>query len=139
MHQQEEQRLLSHASGNRFASRGYLYSVDWATFNAKQDAITKGNLTEATSSVLTITGELLPVIGSGVSIQVKQASSVQSGYLNSTDWSTFNNKSKIISGTATVDFASGNNIASVTVSTASVATASTIVVSGGGEWSNSYP
>jgi len=107
---------------------GYLYSVDWATFNAKQDAITKGNLTETTSSVLTITGGTASVIGSGVSIQVKQASAVQSGYLSSTDWSTFNNKSKIISGTATIDFGVGNNIATVTVTSASVTTASAIVV-----------
>lgn len=85
---------------------GYLYSVDWATFNAKQDAITKGNLTEATSSVLTISGGTASVIGSGVSIQVKQASSSQSGYLSSTDWTTFNNKGNgtvtAVSGTAPI-------------------------------------
>lgn len=50
-----------------------------------------GDVTESTSSVLTITG------GSGaaihaVSIQVKQATTSQSGYLSSTDWNTFNSK-----------------------------------------------
>jgi hypothetical protein len=83
---------------------GYLYSVDWATFNAKQDAITKGNLTESTSSVLTISGGTASVIGSGVSIQVKQAGTSQSGYLSSTDWNTFNNK-----GSGTVTSVSGTS------------------------------
>ncbi len=55
-------------------------------------AITTGDLTEATSSVLTITGGTDSVVGSGVTIQVKQATSGQAGYLSSTDWSTFNSK-----------------------------------------------
>jgi hypothetical protein len=77
---------------------GYLSSTDWNTFNSKEPALTKGNLTEATSSVLTITGGTSSVIGSGTSIQVKQASGSQNGYLSSTDWTTFNNKG---SGTVT--------------------------------------
>ncbi len=56
-------------------------------------AATTGNLTEATSSVLTITAGTGAVLGSGTSIQVKQASGSVSGYLSSTDWTTFNNKS----------------------------------------------
>lgn len=89
---------------------------DWAIFNGtawekidNTDAVTsvdgmtgavtltKGNLTESTSSVLTITGGSSAVWGSGASIQVKQASSGQSGYLSSTDWSTFNNKQAAVS------------------------------------------
>ena len=58
-----------------------------------EPTVTKGNLTEATSSILTISGGTNSVIGSGVSIQVKLASGEQSGYLSSTDWNTFNNKS----------------------------------------------
>ena len=54
--------------------------------------ITSGNLTESTSSILTITGGTGAVLGSGTSIQVKQASGSQDGYLSSTDWTTFNNK-----------------------------------------------
>jgi hypothetical protein len=77
---------------------GYLSSTDWNTFNSKEPALTKGNLTEATSSVLTITGGTTAVIGSGTSIEVKQASGSQSGYLSSSDWTTFNNKG---SGTVT--------------------------------------
>ena len=83
------------ASGS---NKGFLTSADWTTFNAKEPAVTKGNLTEATSSVLTITGGTSAVIGSGTTIQVKQASSLQSGFLSSTDWSTFNGKG---SGTVT--------------------------------------
>lgn len=55
-------------------------------------AATTGNLTEATSAVLTITGGTGAVLGSGLTIQVKQASGAQSGYLSSTDWTTFNGK-----------------------------------------------
>jgi len=51
----------------------------------------RGNLTEATSSVLTITGGTNGVLG-GVSLQVKQAATGQSGYLSNTDWNTFNGK-----------------------------------------------
>jgi len=51
-----------------------------------------GNLTEATSAVLTITGGTAAVLTSGLTIQVKQAGAGQSGYLSSTDWNTFNNK-----------------------------------------------
>jgi len=63
-----------------------------AQINAKEPTVTKGNLTEATSSVLTIVGGTGAVIGSGTSVQVKQASTSQSGYLSDTDWNTFNNK-----------------------------------------------
>ena len=61
--------------------------------------MTGGNLTEATSSVLTITGGTGAVLGAGTSIQVKQASSSVSGFLSSTDWSTFNGKASALSGT----------------------------------------
>lgn len=71
---------------------GYLSSTDWNTFNGKQPALTEGNLTEATSAVLTISGGTSAVIGAGTSIQVKQSSTSQSGYLSSTDWNTFNGK-----------------------------------------------
>lgn len=73
-------------------SDGYLSSIDWSTFNAKQNALTFGNLTEITSSVLTISGGTGSVIGSGTTIQVSQAGVATSGYLSSTDWNTFNNK-----------------------------------------------
>lgn len=71
---------------------GWLSSTDWTTFNAKQAALTIGNLTEATSSVLTISGGTGAIIGSGLTIQVKLATTSVSGYLSSTDWNTFNGK-----------------------------------------------
>lgn len=74
------------------SNKGFLTSTDWSTFNAKEPAVTKGNLTEATSSVLTISGGSNAVIGSGTSIEVKSASGTQSGYLKSADWTTFNSK-----------------------------------------------
>jgi hypothetical protein len=76
---------------------GYLSNTDWNIFNGKQNALTIGNLTEATSSVLTITGGSSSIIGSGLFIQVKQAGGAQSGYLSSTDWTTFNNKQSALS------------------------------------------
>jgi hypothetical protein len=51
-----------------------------------------GNITESTSSVLTITGGTNAVLGSGTTIEVGQATTSTSGYLSSTDWNTFNNK-----------------------------------------------
>lgn len=71
---------------------GYLSSTDWNTFNGKQSTLTLGNLTETTSSVLTITGGTGAVVGSGLTIAVKTASTSQSGYLTNTDWNTFNGK-----------------------------------------------
>ena len=53
--------------------------------------VSLGTLTETTSSVLTLSSWTDATIGSPT-ITVKQASSSQSGYLSSTDWSTFNNK-----------------------------------------------
>ena len=64
-------------------------------------SLTGGNLTEATSSVLTITGGSGAVIGGGTSIQVKQATTSISGFLSSTDWTTFNNKQATITLTTT--------------------------------------
>jgi hypothetical protein len=83
------------------ATDGYLSSTDWNTFNSKEPALTKGNLTEATSSVLTITGGTGAVIGSGTTIQVSQAGASASGFLSSTDWNTFNNKQGTITLTTT--------------------------------------
>ena len=53
-----------------------------------------GSLTETTSSVLTITGGASALLNSA-SIEVKQATTSQSGFLLNTDWNTFNNKVSI--------------------------------------------
>jgi hypothetical protein len=71
------------------------------------DSITPADLTEATSSVLTITGGTDAVLGSGTTIQVKQAGSSQSGFLSSTDWTTFNSKQDTITNPVTGTGVSG--------------------------------
>jgi hypothetical protein len=63
-----------------------------AALDAKEDTLTKGDLTETTSNVLSITGGTGSVIGSGVTIEVDQADTDNDGYLSSTDWDTFNGK-----------------------------------------------
>lgn len=52
----------------------------------------RGDLTESTSSVLTITGGTDALLGPGTTIEVKQADATTDGYLSSTDWNTFNSK-----------------------------------------------
>jgi hypothetical protein len=86
---------------------GYLTSTDWNTFNNKQSTLTLGNLTETVSSVLTIAGGTNAVVGTGTTIQIKQASASQSGYLSSTDWNTFNNKQSTITNPITGTGTSG--------------------------------
>ena len=71
-----------------------------ASINAlagKEPTLTKGNLTEETSSILDISGGLGAVIGDGVTLQVKKASHNQSGYLSAEDWITFNTTSQVVS------------------------------------------
>jgi hypothetical protein len=60
--------------------------------NGAVSTTTRGNLTEAGSSILTITGGSNAVLGSGTTIQVQQASASQAGFLSSADWTTFNGK-----------------------------------------------
>lgn len=68
-----------------------------ALANASDAAL--GTLTESTSSVLTLVGWADATIGSPT-IQVLQSGASQSGYLSSTDWSTFNSKQDALSFTA---------------------------------------
>jgi hypothetical protein len=75
-------------------------TTDQSTWNAKQAALTFGNLTEATSSILTITGGTGAVIGSGLTLQVAQAGASTSGYLGTADWNTFNAKQAALTFTA---------------------------------------
>jgi len=71
-----------------------------------------GALTEATSSVLTITSGANALLNAA-SIQVKQASSSQGGYLSSADWSTFNGKQAALTNpvTASTSNPSANTLA----------------------------
>jgi len=80
---------------------GFISSSDYTSFSSKEPALTKGSLTESTSGVLTITNGTSAVIGSGTTIEVKQSSALQNGYLSSANWSTFNGKQDSITGGAT--------------------------------------
>ena len=86
-------------------------SATQTALNGKENTLTKGNLTEATSSILTISGGSNAVIGSGTSIQVKQSNTSQSGYLSSTDWNTFNNKLSTSLTSASIFVGNGSGIA----------------------------
>jgi hypothetical protein len=66
--------------------------------------VTTGNLTETGSSILTITGGTGAVVGSGTTLQVKQASASQNGFLSSADWTTFNNKLSTVDTTNIASF-----------------------------------
>lgn len=72
---------------------GYLSSADWVTFNGKGSSFTSGNLTDAGTDGLVVTGGTGAVIGSGTSLAIAKATTSQNGYLSSADWTTFNNAS----------------------------------------------
>lgn len=74
------------------SNRGLLTSADWSTFNSKQNALTIGNLTDAGTDGIVVTGGTGSVIGSGTSIAQHVADAGHNGYLSSADWSTFNAK-----------------------------------------------
>ncbi len=61
-----------------------------------EPTVTKGDLTETISSVLTVDNGTNSVIGSGTSIQVKKSSISQDGYLSKEDFTTFDNKENAI-------------------------------------------
>jgi hypothetical protein len=79
-------------------SNGLFLTNNGTTLSWAAAGVTTGNLTEATSSILTITGGTNAVVGSGTTIQVKQATGAQSGFLLNTDWTTFNNKQAALTG-----------------------------------------
>ena len=85
----------------------YRIGTDVLSDIGAEAVLTKGNLSETTSSVLTITGGTGAVIGSGVSIQVILASGSASGYLSSTDWNTFNSKANASHVHSWTDITSG--------------------------------
>jgi len=66
------------------------------TFAMTTDIPATSNLTETTSAIMSITGGTGCVIGTGTTLEVKQSSAIQSGYLSSGDWSTFNGKEPAI-------------------------------------------
>ena len=85
-------------------NRGALSSADWTTFNGKQNALTTGNLTDAGTDGITVTGGTGAVIGAGTSISQQKSDATHNGYLSSTDWSTFNGKQNTITATSQQTF-----------------------------------
>jgi hypothetical protein len=93
----------------------YYNGAGWTNISAGG---TTGNLTEATSSVLTITGGTGAVMGSGTSIQVKQATTSTDGFLSSTNWNTFNGKESVL--TFSSPLSRSTNTVSIPKATSSV-------------------
>jgi hypothetical protein len=84
--------LYPKTKGALVTTNGTTATVDDHVNDTNAHIQSKGDLTESTSSVLTITNGSAAVLGSGTSIQVKQANTSQSGYLSNTDWNAFNGK-----------------------------------------------
>ena len=110
------------------SSDGYLSSTDWNTFNNKQSALTFGDLTETTSNILTITDGTNAVIGSGTTIAVAQANASTSGFLSSTDWNTFNNKTSNNGTVTSVGLDTGTTGTDVNVSGSPITTSGNITL-----------
>jgi sarcosine oxidase gamma subunit len=68
-----------------------------ATASGLEPTVTKGNLSELTSAILTIGGGTGAVIGAGATITVQQADTTHAGYLPAADWNTFNGKQPALS------------------------------------------
>jgi len=90
---------------------GYLSSTDWSTFNNKQSSLTIGNLTDAGTDGITVTGGSGSVIGSGTSLSQHVADTTHNGYLSSTDWNTFNGKQASGTYVTSISVASSNGFA----------------------------
>jgi hypothetical protein len=119
----------------------HVSATEKATWNGKQDALTIGNLTETTSAILTITGGTGAIIGSGLTIQIKQANTSQSGYLSNADWNTFNSKQAAL-GFTPLSNITGLLTAGTGVTVAGSGTAASpynISASGGGSVSLAMP
>lgn len=71
---------------------GLLSAADHISFSAKQNALSFGNVSETTSSILAFGGNTGAVIGSGLSITVQKADGTHPGYLAAADFVTFNGK-----------------------------------------------
>jgi hypothetical protein len=74
------------------SNSGYLSSTDWSTFNSKQNAIgytpANASTTISTTSPLSGGGDL----SANRTLSIAQSNATTSGYLSSTDWTTFDGK-----------------------------------------------
>jgi len=89
------------------AQDGLLTSVDWNTFNDKQDALTIGDATTTTTGV-NLTGNVGSVIGAGLTIDIQDATALQNGLLTSADWTTFAGKQNALPVGAVTDYLRGD-------------------------------
>lgn len=87
-------------------------------------AATTGNLTDAGTDGITITGGTGAVLGSGTSISQHVADTTHNGYLSSTDWNTFNGK-----GSGTVTSVAMTVPAFLSVAGSPITTSGTLAVS----------
>ena len=81
------------ASATTATEQGYVSGVTSSIqtqLNGKEPTVTKGNLTDAGTDGITVTGGTGAVIGSGTSLAQHVADATHNGYLSSTDWSSFN-------------------------------------------------
>jgi hypothetical protein len=78
--------------------------------NGKENTLTKGNVTTTTLGVTVGGSPTASVIGTGVTINIQNATTSQNGLLTSTDWNTFNNKQNTLTnpntGTGTANYIS---------------------------------
>lgn len=105
---------IAKASGT---TDGYLSALDYATFAAKQAALTPGNLTadSGLTGIVTITGGTGATANSaGASISIATATGTQTGLLNTVDWNTFNNKENVLTFSGGIMSKSGNTISATT-------------------------
>ena len=95
------------------SNRGALSSTDWSTFNNKQNALgyTPVNQTRLinTTSPLAGGGDLT----ADRTLTISQSNTSTNGYLSSTDWNTFNNKTNTATTiTTTAPLTGGGNLSS---------------------------
>lgn len=78
---------------------GYLSSTDWSTFNGKQSTLTLGNISDAGTDGISISGGTGAIIGSGVTVSQQVADTTHAGYLSSSDWNSFTAKQSALTFT----------------------------------------
>lgn len=79
-------------------SNAYVLGYDYISSGSAPEWLQRGDLTEISSAVLTITNGEKAILGaSGLQIAVNQATALQSGYLSNTDFSTFATASSTVS------------------------------------------
>ena len=109
------------------AHSGFLKYNDWTTFNAKQNALAMGNLTDAGTDGITVTNGTGSVIGSGTSIAQQKADGSHNGYLSSGDWTNFNGKGSGNGSVTGVSPGYGTNFSTITTTGSIVADTSVLI------------